>query len=366
MESKLSRKVIIITNIPSPYRIQQFDRLSSILDGNLCIIYYRRTEANRNWTIPQLGHKSVFLTTNIFSKITFHTDIISCIAKEKPTIIIAAGFTLTVLFTFIYTKLTRKKFIVFTDSWLRPVNKMKFYHRLIRKYIIPRADASICVGKKGREFLFHYGAKQSSIFVSPLAINNSYYLSFYKPIEYKEYDIIFSGQFIYRKMPFFVIDILKGLKERKYKAKFLLIGSGPLEMELMAQLKNYNIDYSYPGFIQQEDLPRYYANAKLLLFPTDDDPWGIVTNEANAVGIPVITCENAGAANDLVIHNYNGYVLPLSVDIWVDHVLKLLSDRKIYDTFSKNSLEHIKGYSIENAANGINNAINYLQSNGKN
>jgi glycosyltransferase involved in cell wall biosynthesis len=366
MESGFTVNVLIITNIPSPYRVLQFNRLAKIFPGNLCVIYYQVTEPNRNWNIPKLEHRAVFLKHTIFSGINFHPDIYRYLKKERPNIIIASGFTPTVLFTFIYTKLTNKKFIVFTDSWIHSVNKLKVFHKLIRKFIIPRANASICVGTKGKEFLTCYGAKEDLIFISPLAIDNVYYLKYYKPLKKREFDIIFSGQFIDTKMPFFAIEVLKGLKEKKSDLNFLLIGSGPLEQEIITRLERSNIKYSYPGFIQQEDLPKYYANAKVLIFPTLDDPWGVVANEACAAGTPVITCENAGAANDLVIHNFNGLVLPLSVNEWIENILRLFSDSELYNTFSKNSLERIKLYSVENAANGIKNTINYLLANGAN
>jgi len=356
----MSRKVIIITNIPSPYRVLLFDQLSSIFNGDLFVVYYKKIEKNREWNIPRLSHNSFFLKNTIFARFNIHFDIFPFLIKEKPDIIIAAGFTPTIIFAFIYSKLSSKKFIVFTDSWLHSVQQLKFYHRLIRKYIIPRADASIAVGKKGVKYLLKYGSNLKSIFISPLAIDNSYYLKFYKPIDKKKFDVIFSGQFIERKMPFFVIEVLKGLQEKNYNVKFLLIGSGPLEREIIKQLVEYNICYIYPGFIQQEDLPKYYSNSKLLLFPTTDDPWGLVANEACAVGTPVITCENAGVANDLVIHNYNGYVLPLSLEVWVKYTLSLLQNNDLLEQFSKNSIQQVKNYSIEKGALGIIDSIEFV------
>jgi glycosyltransferase involved in cell wall biosynthesis len=364
--NSFSSKVLIITNIPSPYRVLQFNKLATILDSDLLVVYFQETEPNRYWDIPQIKHRYFVLKKTIFSRINFYPDIFKKLVTENPGIIIASGFTLTILFTFIYTWITRKRFVVFTDAWLHPVNNMKFYHRLVRRLIIPRADASICVGKKGKEFLLKYGAAKYSIFISPLSIRNDFYSSFCRQFSGKEYDIIFSGQFIDRKMPLFVIDVLQELRKTNSNIKLLLIGSGPLEHELIIELEKSNIKYSYPGFIAQEELPGCYANSKLLLFPTKEDSWGIVANEACAVGTPVITCENAGVADDLVIHNFNGYVLPLSVEIWVEHISKLLSDPVLYNTFSRNSLEHIKLYSVENAANGIKDAINYLLNIGSN
>jgi glycosyltransferase involved in cell wall biosynthesis len=352
-------KVALITNIPSPYRVLQFDLLNEELNNNLIIIYLKKTESNRKWNIPNLNHNYIFLKESFWSKFNLYPNIIPALSKATPDTIIATGFTPTILITFIYAKVKNKKFIVFTDSWIHSVNKLSLLHKYIRKFIIPKADASICVGQKGRDYLESYGAKPKSIFISPLSINNDYYQKFYKPLEEREYDIIFSGQFIEIKMPFFLIDILKELKLKNGTIKLLIIGSGPLEKKIMSKLEENNIEYYFPGFIQQENLPKFYSNAKILLFPTRKDPWGLVSNEACAVGTPVITCKNAGAADDLIIHGYNGFVLPLSTGVWVKHINKLLTDNDLLEKFSQNALSHIRHYSVTNAVKGIKDAINY-------
>jgi glycosyltransferase involved in cell wall biosynthesis len=97
------------------------------------------------------------------------------------------------------------------------------------------------------------------------------------------------------------------------------------------------------------------------LFPTQLDPWGVVANEACAVGTPVITCANAGAANDLILQDYNGYVLELDTATWCEHVWQLLTDSTRWHTFSENALNKVQEYSYDNAADGIINALKYCE-----
>jgi glycosyltransferase involved in cell wall biosynthesis len=366
MNNKLSTDVLIITNIPSPYRVLQFNRLAEILNQHLCVIYFKKTEVNRKWDIPELEHKAIFLKKNPFSIISFYPDIIRKIIEIKPLLIIASGFSITIILAYIYSYFANKKFIVLTDSWIHPVRNMTVFHRIVRRVVISRADSSICIGKKSKEFLVKYGAKENSIFISPLAIRNEFYLKYFQHLEDKEFDIIFSGQFIDRKMPFFVLEVARKLKLKKRDISILIIGSGPLEKRILGQLEDTKIIYFFPGFIQQEELPKFYSKAKILVFPTKDDPWGLVANEACAVGTPVITCDNAGVANDLIINSYNGFVLPLDVDTWVEHIWRLLSDNELYKCFSKNSLIQINHYTIEKSARGMEMAINFSLSNEKN
>lgn len=352
--------VVIITNIPSPYRVLQFDKLNAILKGSMKVIYFRRIEFNRKWIVPTLKHSGIFLKRNLFSRYNFHIEVFNLLFRLSPSVIVVTGFTPTVIFTMLYAKIACKRIIVFTDSWLHSVNRLKKYHKIIRRCLIPLADAYICVGKKGKDFLLNYGASNDSIFVSPLAIDNQYYRGFYNASHNRSYDFIISGQFIERKMPYFAVDVVKGVKDRGYNVRLLLMGSGPLEEDLLSKLNEYDINYSYVGFIQQEELPRFYADSKILLFPSEDDPWGLVANEACAVGTPVITCKNTGVSDDLIIHNYNGYVLPLLVDIWVEHAMKLLYDAELYSQYSQNALNRVSNYSVDNAALGVKSAIDYV------
>jgi len=86
------------------------------------------------------------------------------------------------------------------------------------------------------------------------------------------------------------------------------------------------------------ELEKYYAAADVLVFPTTYDAFGMVVLEAMAAGLPVITSDQAGAA-ELIEDASDGYVLPL--DEWVERAAEVLRD--------KSSLESIQA-AAQNAA----------------
>jgi glycosyltransferase involved in cell wall biosynthesis len=45
-----------------------------------------------------------------------------------------------------------------------------------------------------------------------------------------------------------------------------------------------------------------------LVLPSNDDPWGLVVNEAMAAHLPVVVSDACGCAEDLVIPNRNGFI----------------------------------------------------------
>jgi len=354
-------KAVLVTNIPSPYRVLQFDRVSKSLNDNFIVLYCAKITSVRKWLVPDIKHRHIFLKGSILKNNHWlNPDILRTLKSLNPDVIITSGLFPTSIIAFIYAKLLGKKHIYFTDSWLHSVNRLSFFHRWIRIIVIKSSSACICVGNKGKEYLLKYGASHKTIFFSPLAIDNDYYARFACEPGEKEYDIIFSGQFVERKMPFFVIDVLKRLRDAGFSAKFLLIGDGELKEDIISDLESNKIDFFYPGFIQQKELPKYYSSAKLLLFPSKDDPWGLVANEACAVGTPVFTCNNTGVAGDLVRHNENGYVLKLDPEIWASSIIELLRNKSKLSMFSANALRIVQEYSVDAAAQGLIDACNHV------
>jgi glycosyltransferase involved in cell wall biosynthesis len=78
----------------------------------------------------------------------------------------------------------------------------------------------------------------------------------------------------------------------------------------------------YLGFVERQQLARYYQKAKALLTPIQwEEPFGMTTIEAMACGTPVISL-NRGAAPEIIKHGKTGFVVG-SVAEMVDSVLKL-------------------------------------------
>jgi len=63
------------------------------------------------------------------------------------------------------------------------------------------------------------------------------------------------------------------------------------------------------GFVQPEDLPKYYAAADVLMVPSLLDRWPLVCLEALVAGLPQVTSSMVGSAPDLVVSSEIGDVI---------------------------------------------------------
>ena len=354
---KLENNIVLITNIPAPYREQVHEIVNKKIK-NYTVVYVNKIEPNREWKFELGNYNRVFLTTKnleIRNKyFPVKSDIIKVLNRINPDVVITSGFSSVMLRAFFWANKHKAKHIAFTDGTLLSESNLSKLHKIIRKYVYNRSDAFIGASLKSISLFKHYAPNNNNVYQSHLCIDNQKYFDEKQPE--KKYDIMFSGQFIPRKMPFFFIEVAEKLKKTRGTIKVLLLGSGLLKEAVIEKLQAYNIDYDYPGFIENNKLPKYYKSAKLFLCPTRNDPWGIVANEACAAGVPVISCENAGVANELIINDFNGYILPLEVDLWVEKVNYLLNNQEVYKRFSENAKVKVAEYNFEIAAEGIVNA----------
>ncbi|MFN4281740.1 MAG: glycosyltransferase family 4 protein [Alphaproteobacteria bacterium] len=89
----------------------------------------------------------------------------------------------------------------------------------------------------------------------------------------------------------------------------VLIGSGPLEGELRAEVARRNLaGVRFTGFLQEKGVAEFLAQGLALILPSTEEQWGLVINEALAMGLPALVSENVGARDDLVRVGVNGYV----------------------------------------------------------
>jgi glycosyltransferase involved in cell wall biosynthesis len=69
---------------------------------------------------------------------------------------------------------------------------------------------------------------------------------------------------------------------------------------------------SFPGFLNQSEMPRAYVAADVLVLPSDGgETWGLVVNEAMACGLPAIVSDAVGCAPDLIDEGQTGFTFPM-------------------------------------------------------
>ena len=156
------------------------------------------------------------------------------------------------------------------------------------------------------------------------------------------------GQFIHRK-GFDVLLNAWAKCDKEYE--LYIIGAEPTKEYLDIKEKLHLENVRFEGFKTKEELNCYYQAADLFVFPTREDIWGLVVNEAMANGLPVITTDKCVAGLELIKDGENGYIVPTeNQDELAKRINELLRDDWLREKMAKNNLQKIRRYTVENMA----------------
>ncbi len=90
------------------------------------------------------------------------------------------------------------------------------------------------------------------------------------------------------------------------RARLLLVGDGPLQVQVQQAIAPFATLVHCPGFVAYSSLPQWYGYADVFVHPCPDEPWGVSVNEAMACGLPVLAAAGVGAGEELIEPGCNG------------------------------------------------------------
>jgi glycosyltransferase involved in cell wall biosynthesis len=350
-------KLALITNIPAPYRIPIFNRIAAELGRDFLVIFCARLEPDRNWDLCSMEFDHVYLKEryHVVNKNKFvhnNPDVLAVLRRFRPDVVVTSGFNPTHLLCWLYTLCTRSRHVPMTDGWLHSERGLSRLHRMVRRGVFRSSRAFLGASNASLDLFRSYGIDESHLFQSHLCIDNDRFTAL-SGQRNRKYDLMYSGQIVEGKLPDFFVEVVGRVKKALGTVSVLVIGDGPRRKSFLDALSALGASVSYAGFVRQDDLPAHYCSAKLLLFTTRNDAWGIVANEALASGTPVITTPYAGVAGDLVLHGVNGYVLNPDAGLWAGKIVELLRDDELLEKMSRKAVESVGPFNFQHAAEGI-------------
>ncbi len=352
-------RIALVTNEPPPYRVPIFNKVGRAPDVDFQVIFCCRREPNRHWNLPPLEFDHVFLRERITTVngryIHNNPDVISALGRFAPDVIVTDGFNPTSLYAFAYAWFKGIPHIPMTDGTDISEQALSGVHKAIRRFVYARSAAFLSASIGGDRLYGSYGIPIERCFKSCLCVNNAVFTPFLRP-EDKQYDFIFCGRMEQGKSPLFALNVaLDVAKKMKRKTSILFVGSGSEEesVKRAAALQPDLLSVDFHGFATQQELPALYRSARIFLFPTLADVWGVVANEACAAGLPVIVSPHAGVVGELVLNGQNGFVCDLDIDLWSERAVLLLTQPDVCRKFSERSLSLVNQYTFDNAASGL-------------
>lgn len=247
--------------------------------------------------------------------------------------------------------------VAMTDGTVQSEKSLSWLHRFVRRRVFGRSAAFVGACEGSLDSFRQYGVPEDRVHMPPLCVDND---RFCRPRSATPADFIFCGRFVPHKRPLFAMEVAREVAIRLGRRTSInFVGSGAMEPEMRdyaAQIFDF-VDIRFHEYATQAELPAQYTGARIFLFPSERDPWGVVANEACAAGLPVIVSPHVEVAGELVLDGSNGYVRALDVMQWAEAAVSLLQDEAHYRRFSQSSRERAAEYTFDNAARGLANAI---------
>lgn len=355
------KRVLFITNYPSPYRVNFYDELGKSLDVTVLFADRIEEKVTRDaaWFEKSQGNfRMIQLKKRIF---TLHgrdlcTDVIQWVKKDFDAIVVCGYSSPTAILAMVYMRLHKIPFFMEVDGGLiRPDSKLKY---LVKKVLVTLPNAWISSGRFTTNYLVHYGAAESEIRYYPFSSLREADIPAEVPspeekqalrrkLDLREDKIVVSvSRFIPSKRLDMLVQSAADLGET---VGIYLIGGEPTEEYLVLQKKLGADNVHFIGFLKKDRLAEYYQAADLFALPTQTDVWGLVVNEAMACGLPVVTTDHCVAGLELIENEKNGYIIPVDDQQALTEAIRSILAGDCA-AMGAAALETIRPYTIENMA----------------
>jgi len=294
-------------------------------------------------------------------------DTLRRLSRIEPDTILSDELGVRTAQALIYRHIHRRtRLIIWATVSEHSENGRSLSRRLLRTVLLPRADAVVVNGASGARYIKGFGIADKKIFVAPQTTEHRRFAAI--PLERSTLErrrLTYVGRLIQLKnlIPFLSMLASWCKAHPKDAVEFRLAGDGPELVNLRRVVAPPNLQIHFSGNIAFEDLPAFYAQAGIFVFPTLADTWGLVVNEAMAAGLPVLGSTHSQAVEELVKDGENGWTFqpnhPGEVYAALDRALTTSFDRLMeMGATSRKAVEHL---TPEFAAQRIMDAIRFVR-----
>lgn len=367
-----NRRLAIVTDIASPYRIPVFNSIDERIGEELRVFFMALRSTNRSWHVP-------------IEKAAFHYQVLRGFAFSgspdafphylnpgvgralrafQPHVVIVGGYNHPTSFlAALAAKRLRARLVLWCESTVRDGRSGTRVVERIKARFMRSCDAFVVPGRASRQYLVAYGMDDRKIVTAPNAVDAEFFTGEAARLRGKglaaasreggPFSLLFVGRLSPEKGIPVLLEVVRRLQQRGVEIALRIVGDGPTRGEYEASSARLGLRaVEFLGFRQQPELPSHYVASDLLVVPSVSEPWGLVVNEAMACGVPVVCSENVGAAYDLVDEGVTGFICK-DIGDYVRVISKSAASPELLATMGKASAAKAIGFSPAACAAGF-------------
>jgi glycosyltransferase involved in cell wall biosynthesis len=258
------------------------------------------------------------------------------------------------LISLFISRLKHKKCVLWIEEWSQSkskflVSKNNFLdiRRFIRYRVFRNVDAVVVEGTPQWRYAKSWGVPKQNLFFSnhcSLDYSRVKFRNLRKELNVGDnLVILYVGRIAESKGLDVLIRAYSRIERRRKNTHLILCGDGyfrPFCEDLVQKLQLEHV--LFMGDVLGDSIASYYRMADVFVLPSCirpfGDGWGLVINEAMSLGLPIVTTDAVGAAEDLVKNGINGYVVKNGDAIELYTALsRILDDDELRNKMAKNS-----------------------------
>ncbi|HLZ41055.1 MAG TPA: glycosyltransferase family 4 protein [Candidatus Sulfotelmatobacter sp.] len=371
----MTRRLVIITEIISPYRIPLFNELAQRRDVDLHVIFLAETDPGlRQWTVYKNEINFSYQVLRSWRKQIgrFHWLLNSGLGRalksSRPDVIVCGGYNYLASWqALLWARIHSTPFFLWSESNAQDLRSGHALLELLKTEFLSQCMGYVVPGRSAAEYLRSRGIRQQRIFTAVNAVDNE---RFHADAESVRCDaarlrndlglparyFLFTGRLVREKGVFELLAAYAKLEGHlREQVGLVFVGDGAAREALEEESRAITPGMiKFTGFIQREQLAAYYALADVFILPTYTDTWGLVVNEAMTCGLPILLSRAAGCAADLVTEDWNGHIVPSrSVTALASVMGTFASQPDLCARMGANSRKRILDYSPQQWCEGI-------------
>ena len=354
-------KLLFLTNIPSPYRVDFFNELGKHCE--LTVLFERKGYADRNKSWQEFNFETFRgiilkgLNLGTFQKLCF--SVLGYLRRNTYDYIIVSNMsTVTGILAVFWMKLLGIRYSIEGDGGF--AGSGKGLKEWLKLKMVSTAQICFSTSALHDEYYLKYGAKLDKIYRYPFTslwekdiVKRPFGREEKEQMKRElgvaeQYLILSVGSFIPRKG----MDVLiKAAAELDRNWGIYIVGGHPTEEYLALKEKFGMFNLYFGDFLKPEQLKKYYEAADLFVLATREDIWGLVINEALSCALPVITTRNCIAGMELIHDRRNGLLVEAdNVEGLRRGLEEFVSSQELRNRCAQGALETIRNYTIEEMA----------------
>ena len=209
-------------------------------------------------------------------------------------------------------------------------------------WVVRRLFDAVCVGgERTQAYCLGLGFSQQQIWKQFNVVDNEHFASgaeraranaptLREQLGLPDHYFMFIGALEPWKNVFFLLDCYARYRRSGGRWGLVVVGVGSRLESLRIRANREQIpDVVFAGMKKHVETPAYYGLASCLVLPSLSEPWGLVVNEAEAAGLPVLASNRCGCVPELVHRGINGYVFEPTDGEELVRLLHLISDGRL-------------------------------------